>query len=125
MIGCPTTNCRRPCASIAWDSFDNAVYVVGTPNAVDLPTTPGAFKTQNLNGTYSAFVSKFNSIGQLTKSTYLGPHLTYGLSVTSDSLGRAYVVGYTSYSCNPSDSTCPFPTTPRAVNGHVESLGLQ
>ena len=102
-------------ASIAWDSFDNAVYVVGTTNAVDFPTTPGAFKTQNVNGTYSAFVSKFNSIGQLTKSTYLGPHLTYGLSVTSDSLGRAYVVGYTSYSCNPSDSTCPFPTTPRAV----------
>src|SRR5450755_1035285 len=102
-------------ASIAWDSFDNAVYVVGTTNAVDFPTTPGAFKTQNVNGTYSAFVSKFNSIGQLTKSTYLGPHLTYGLCVTSDSLCRAYVVGYTSYSCNPSDSTCPFPTTPRAV----------
>ena len=96
-------------ASIAWDSFDNAVYVVGTTNAVDFPTTPGAFKTQNVNGTYSAFVSKFNSIGQLTKSTYLGPHLTYGLGVTSDSLGRAYVVGYTSYNCNPNDSTCPLP----------------
>jgi uncharacterized protein (TIGR03437 family) len=102
-------------ASIAWDSFDNAVYVVGTTNAVDFPTTPGAFKAHNVNGTYSAFVSKFNSIGQLTKSTFLGPHLTYGLGVTSDSLGRAYVVGYTGYSCNPSDSTCPFPTTPGAA----------
>src|ERR1039457_6817284 len=102
-------------AWIAWDSFDNAVYVVGTTNAVDFPTTPGAFKTQNVNGTYSAFVSKFNSFGQLTKSTFLGPHLTYGLGVTSDSLGRGYVVGYTSYNCNPNDSTCPFPTTPRPV----------
>jgi uncharacterized protein (TIGR03437 family) len=101
-------------ASIVWDSFDNAVYVVGTTNALDFPTTPGAFQ-KVFSGNFTAFVAKFNNAGQLTKSTYLGAPLTYGLGVATDSQGRAYVVGYTSYNCTPNGSTCPFPTTPRTV----------
>jgi uncharacterized protein (TIGR03437 family) len=101
-------------ASIVWDSFDNAVYVVGTTSSSDFPTMPGAFQ-KVYSGNFTAFVSKFNNAGQLTKSTFLGAPVTYGLGVATDSQGRAYVVGYTSYNCTPNGSTCPFPTTPRTV----------
>ena len=101
-------------ASIVWDKLDNAVYVVGTTNALDFPMTPGAFQ-KVFSGNFTAFVAKFNNAGQLTKSTFLGAPLTYGLGVATDSQGRAYVVGYTSYNCTPNGSTCPFPTTLRTV----------
>lgn len=102
--------------SIAWDSFDNAVYVVGAAQNSDFPVTAGAFQPQIAFGSYSAFVAKFNSTGQLTKSTFLGPHVTEGLGITSDSLGRAYVVGVTSYgSCTAASHTICFPTTSGAV----------
>jgi uncharacterized protein (TIGR03437 family) len=101
-------------ASIVWDNFDNGVYVVGTTNASDFPMTPGAFQ-KVYSGNYTAFVAKFNNAGQLTKSTFLGAPITYGLGVATDSQGRAYVVGYTSYNCTPNGSTCPFPTSQRTV----------
>jgi len=101
-------------SAIVWDSFDNGVYVVGTTNASDFPMTPGAFQ-KVYSGNYTTFVAKFNNAGQLTKSTYLGAPITYGLAVATDSQGRAYVVGYTSYNCTPNGSTCPFLTTPGTV----------
>jgi uncharacterized protein (TIGR03437 family) len=100
-------------ASIVWDSLENAVYVVGTTSSSDFPTTAGAFQ-KVYSGNFTAFVAKFNNAGQLTKSTFLGAPITYGLAVATDSQGRAYVVGFTSYNCAPS-STCPFPTTSRPV----------
>jgi uncharacterized protein (TIGR03437 family) len=106
-------------ASIAWDSFDNAVYVVGTTNTVDFPITPGAFQTKNVNGLYFPFVAKFNATGQLMNSTFLGAGgagYEYGLGVAADAVGRAYVVGYTSYiHCTPQSLQNCFPTTPGAV----------
>jgi uncharacterized protein (TIGR03437 family) len=106
-------------ASIAWDSFDNAVYVVGTTNAVDFPTTPGAFQTKNPNGLYFSFVAKFSASGQLTNSTFLGAGSAgyeYGLGVAADSLGQAYIVGFTSYdNCPAQSSQGCFPTTSGAV----------
>jgi uncharacterized protein (TIGR03437 family) len=113
-------------SSIAWDSFDNAVYVVGSAQDSDFPVTSGAYQGKIAVGFGSAFVSKFNSAGHLTNSTFLGPHVTVGLGVTSDSLGRAYVVGYTSYgSCTSSSPTLCFPTTPGAVipGGNVAQNG--
>jgi uncharacterized protein (TIGR03437 family) len=101
-------------ASIVWDSFDNAVYVVGTTSSSDFPTMPGAFQ-KVYSGNFTAFVAKFDNAGQLTKSTFLGAPITYGLGVATDSQGRAYVVGFTSYNCTPNGSTCPFPTTQRTV----------
>jgi uncharacterized protein (TIGR03437 family) len=101
-------------ASVVWDSFDNALYVVGTTSSSDFPTMPGAFQ-KVYSGNFTAFVSKFNNAGQLTKSTFLGAPITYGLGVATDSQGRAYVVGFTSYNCTPNGSTCPFPTTARTV----------
>jgi uncharacterized protein (TIGR03437 family) len=111
--------------SIAWDSLENAVYIVGTTTASDFPTMPGAFQ-KVYSGNYTAFVSKLNNAGQLTKSTFLGAPVTYGLGVATDSQGRAYVVGYTSYNCTPNGVTCPFPTShgtviptpPASFNGY-------
>jgi uncharacterized protein (TIGR03437 family) len=101
-------------ASIVWDSLDNAVYVVGTTSSLDFPITAGAFQ-KAYSGNFTAFVAKFNSAGQLTKATYLGAPITYGLGAATDSQGRAYVVGFTSYNCAPNITTCPFPTTARTV----------
>jgi uncharacterized protein (TIGR03437 family) len=106
-------------SSIAWDSVDNAVYVVGTATNSDFPTTAGAFQPKNPDGRYFPFVAKFSASGQLTNSTFLGAGgagYEYGLGVTADSLGQAYIVGYTSYShCTPQSLQDCFPTTSGAV----------
>jgi len=106
-------------SSIAWDSLDNAVYVVGTATNSDFPTTPGAFQTKNPNGLYFPFVAKLSTSGQLTNSTFLGAGgagYEYGLSVAADSLGQAYIGGYTSYiHCTPQTVQNCFPTTPGAL----------
>jgi uncharacterized protein (TIGR03437 family) len=105
-------------SSIAWDSFDNAVYVGGTTTNANFPTTAGAFQTKNPNSRSFAFVAKFSASGQLTNSTLLGPGGGdgVGLGVAADALGQAYVVGYTSYNnCTPQTSQNCFPTTPGAV----------
>jgi uncharacterized protein (TIGR03437 family) len=114
-------------SSVAWDTHDNALYVVGTTNSPDFPITAGAFQTilsphevggnEVSAGQYNAFVAKFSPSGQLTNSTFLGGSLqTGGLGVTTDSQGRAYVVGYTAYNClPPQPSYACFPTTTGAV----------
>src|SRR5450432_4385926 len=106
-------------SSIAWDSLDNAVYVVGTATNSDFPVTPGAFQTKNPNGLFFPFVAKFSASGQLTNSTLLGAGgagYEYGLGVAADSLGQAYVVGFTQYiHCTPQSLQNCFPTTPGAV----------
>jgi uncharacterized protein (TIGR03437 family) len=105
-------------SSIAWDSFDNAVYVVGTATNANFPTTPGAFLTKNPNSQSFPFVAKFSASGQLTNSTLVGAAGAggTGFGVAADSLGRAYIVGYTSYNgCTPQALQNCFPTTPGAV----------
>jgi uncharacterized protein (TIGR03437 family) len=106
-------------SAIAWDSIDNAVYVVGTATNSDFPTTPGAFQTKNPNGQYFPFVAKFSASGQLTNSTFLGAggaSYEYGLGVAADSFGQAYIVGFTSYiNCTSQASPNCFPTTSGAV----------
>jgi hypothetical protein len=114
--------------SVVWDSHDNALYVVGTTNSPDFPITAGAFQrilSPNEVGVnevsasqYNAFVAKFSPSGQLTNSTFLGGNYpTNGFGITTDPQGRAYVVGFTQYTCAPPDeaSYSCFPTTPGAV----------
>jgi uncharacterized repeat protein (TIGR01451 family) len=98
--------------SIAWDSADNSVYVVGTTVSTDFPTTVNAFERSEVSpGQNDAFVAKFSSSGQLTDSTYLGTNaITLGIGVASDSQGRAYVTGFTQFNC-PSNPALCFPTT--------------
>lgn len=98
---------------IAIDSAGYA-YITGETEAIDFPTTPGAFDTTH-NGDFfdynrDAFVTKLNPSGTaLVYSTYLGGHhLDAGLDVALDGAGNAYVAGYT--------FSQDFPATPGAYD---------
>ena len=83
---------------LAVDSSGNA-YVSGFARSANFPTTAGAFQTA-LAGSQNAFVTELNPGGSaLVYSTYFGgsdEDQGYGIAV--DSLGNAYVTGYTASS---------------------------
>jgi hypothetical protein len=83
---------------MAVDSLGNA-YVSGFAQSANFPTTAGAFQTA-LAGSQNAFVTELNPGGSaLVYSTYFGgsdEDQGYGIAV--DSLGNAYVTGYTASS---------------------------
>ncbi len=89
---------------IAVDSSGDA-YVTGDTASSDFPTTAGAFQTIYAVNIFDAFVTKLNSGGSaLVYSTYLGgSSLQAGEALAVDSIGNAYVSGFT-YSSD-------FPTT--------------
>jgi hypothetical protein len=91
---------------IAVDPSGN-VYVTGLTQSANFPTTAGAFQTSQ-PGISNAFVATLNpSSSALDYSTYLGGNFgDVGLGIAVDSLGNAYVTGYTGSS--------NFPTTPGA-----------
>ncbi len=85
--------------SIAVDSQGNT-YVTGKTYATNFPTTIGAFQKTNPNKKWeTAFVAKLSADGHsLIYGTYLNGTngLTYGISITADSAGCAYIGGITS-----------------------------
>ncbi len=97
---------------IAVDSLGNA-YVAGITDSTNFPTTLGAFQTA-LGGNVDAFVTKLNATGSaLLYSTYLGgsgneaggrPEGGGRPGIAVDSLGSAYVTGFTSSSNFPTTS---------------------
>jgi N-acetylneuraminic acid mutarotase len=83
-----------------------SVYVTGTTQATNFPTTQGAFQSSNkASSTETGFVTKLNSTGTgLTYSTYLGGSTEDELNgIAVDSTGNAYVAG--------SSLSTDFPTT--------------
>lgn len=94
--------------SIALDSMNEAT-VTGSTSSSDFPTSTGAYQANNGGGITDAFVTRLNAAGTvLVYSTYLGgsgEDVAYGVAV--DSLGNAYVTGY-SQSAN-------FPTSTGAI----------
>ena len=79
--------------SIAVDST-GSVYVTGTTYSIDFPTASPIQGT--LSGNADAFITKMDSVGSLTYSTYLGgsgADQAYGIAL--DSSGNTYVTGYT------------------------------
>ena len=81
------------------------VYVTGRTGAVDFPVTPGVYDG-SYNGIGDGFVAKFDSIGNLIYSTYLGGvSLDDCYAIAVDEKGCAYVTG-TAFD--------GFPTTPDA-----------
>jgi len=90
-------------------------YVTGQTNSTDFPTTPGALRRVLMGGA-DAFVTKLDPSGAaLAYSTFLGGSTfnDCGTSVAVDSLGHAYVTGFT-YSVD-------FPLTPDAFDTHLDS----
>ena len=109
--------------AIAVDDEGN-VFVTGHTLSTDFPTTSGALDT-SLNGGRDAFVAKLSPVGDdLVYSTYLGgDSWEYGLDITVDGTGDAYVAGFTHGD---------FPTTPGAFqttfggawDGYVAKLNM-
>ncbi len=88
---------------IAVDSADD-VYVTGSTESSNFPTTPGAFQTRqpatvgtNYNDTTDTYVTKLNATGTaLIYSTYLGGNnLDGGSSIAVDGAGNATITGWT------------------------------
>ena len=81
---------------IAVDAGGNA-YVAGVTTSTNFPVTGGALQPAN-NGGADAFVAKISAAGTaLAYSTYLGgSSFDQANGIAVDSLGNAYVAGYTS-----------------------------
>jgi hypothetical protein len=90
---------------IAVDSSGSA-YVSGDTGSSDFPVTPGAFQSSWAGGTSDIFLTKLDPTGSsLVYSTFLGgtgtDRMVEGVAV--DSLGEAFVTGWT--------TSANFPTT--------------
>jgi uncharacterized protein (TIGR03437 family) len=107
---------ERP-RGIAVDGSGN-VYVTGFTNSMNLPVTGSAFQTGYAGGTTNkangdAFVAKYSSTGALIFLTYLGGSKDdIAIAVAADSVGSAYVTGYT--------NSADFPVT---SNGLQKTFG--
>src|SRR4029077_4688115 len=93
--------------AIAVDAVGNA-YVAGFTASTNFPTTMGAFRPMFAGGSSDAFVTKLNPTGSaLVYSTYLGGNADEnGQGIAVDTLGNAYVSGWT--------GSTNFPITPGA-----------
>ena len=89
-------------SDIAVDSTGN-VYITGYTKSTNFPTSTGAFQT-TLAGNYDAFLTKYNSTGNLMYSTYLGGSGSDSANGNAlDNAGNIYITGYT--------ASTNFPTT--------------
>ncbi|MCE5213695.1 MAG: DUF3344 domain-containing protein [Methanobacterium sp.] len=87
------------------------VYIGGRTNSTNFPTTPGAYRTTKNPGSgaaaHDAFISKFDSNGNLIYSTYYGGSGSdMGTAIDVDNEGNVYITGYDNYTA--------LPTTPGA-----------
>ena len=105
---------------VAVDSAGNA-YVTGLTGSTNFPITAGSFQTVCSGGcnSYDAFVSELNPTGSaLVYSTYLGgTSIDVGYGIAVDSVGNAYVTGYTESSDFPTKN----PVQP-AYGGGLEDV---
>lgn len=105
--------------AIAVDVSGNA-YVTGTAVSTDFPVTKGAFQTTNNGGACTpgpwwgtAFVSKLNAAGTaLIYSTFVGGSgFGHAQGIAIDSVGDAYIAGYTDSSDFPVTTNAAQPKT--------------
>jgi hypothetical protein len=91
---------------ISVDSGGNT-YIAGYTNATDFPTTSGVAQRTLLGG-YGAFVTRLNSNGTMSASTYLsgnGSDMAFGIALDAES--NIYVVGLTSSTNFPTTAGAP------------------
>jgi len=93
-------NCDdRPYSSVNGLALDNSgnLYLAGTTDTNNFPTTPGAYGTTNPGGacSYASFISKFDTSGAIIYSSYFGgTAFTTTVAIAVDTSGFAYVTGY-------------------------------
>ena len=116
-------------AGIALDPGFN-VYVAGTTNSADFPTTSNAVQSTAQSSGNHAFVSEIKSDGTaLNYSTYLsGTGVDTATGIAVDVQGKIYVAGTTTSPAFPtsgnfpvSTSPAPFQATPKAINQYFFS----
>lgn len=96
---------RFDTGSFELDASEN-VYVVGSTNSEDFPTTEGAFQRANA-GEGDMFATRFDIAGSIIYSTYVGGSKVESGSFKLDPSGSVYLTGQT---------TSPdFPTSGRAL----------
>jgi hypothetical protein len=107
--------------AIAVDASGNA-YVTGFTRSPNFPVVAGSFQTRcGTSGTcngyfWDAFITKFNSSGQVVYSSFLGGSGSdIGKAITADTLGSAYIAGQT--------FSNDFPTTAGAVKTNYGGAG--
>ncbi len=114
-----TTGTQYP-TGIGVDSGFN-VYVAGTTNAPDYPTTATGFQTAPASaGNNHGFVTQLDSTGSANLySTYLsGNGVDTVSNMTIDSLGRVYVIGTTTSTNFPTTLGALQPSFPAGVTGN-------
>jgi uncharacterized protein (TIGR03437 family) len=101
-------NCEEETYGLALDRDGNA-YLTGYVETKNFPATPGAFQTSHHGGADDAFVAKVDVTGAfLHYATYLGgSDNDVGGDIAVDTIGNAYILGYT--------KSADFPTTPAAL----------
>jgi len=87
---------------------DGNIYVTGTSDSPDFPTTPGVYEASypGPSGYQAIFVAKFSADGTLVWSTFLGPgswQYTVASAIQVDAEGNVYIAGIF--------QTAGFPTT--------------
>jgi len=88
---------------------DGSLYLAGTTQSSDFPSTPGGYQTVPVSALPNVFLTKFSaSTLAIAYSTYLGPGTSP--AVSADSSGNAYVAASTTYSS--------WSTTPGAAQPH-------
>jgi hypothetical protein len=95
-----------------------SVYVAGETDSHDFPTTQGAIQRTFAGGSRDAFITKFDGVGALIYSTYLGggsDDYASGIAALND--GSVYVVGNT--------NSVGFPTTQDAFQKTNSPSGQQ
>lgn len=116
---------------IAVDSAGSA-YITGYTTSIDFPTTPGAFQPvapiKTASFATSAFVTKLNNTGSgLTYSTYvggIGGGTDAAYSIAVDSVGDAFLTGYTTSIDFPITANAIQPVPADAGNGDAFVLAL-
>lgn len=89
---------------------DNSVYVTGTTQSPDFPTTNGSMQPATSVAS-QAFAAKISPNGAVAYSTYIGGSAgTTGNAIAVDASGRAFITGFTG-------ANGVFPTSPGAVTG--------
>jgi hypothetical protein len=100
------------------------VYVIGTTNSTNFPTSTTAYQNKLKGAGTNAFVSMFNTSGTLVYSTYLNGTTGYaeGVSIALDASGNVFVAGDTTATTFPVTAGAAQATNGGGMDGFIAEL---